>query len=180
VFLFWQLRGCIALLSARIQVHPGELLMPEFRQSRAREVALQLLYEHDQNKQPMSQVAVEDFAKRRHRSDSVAVAFTLKLYNGVIEHRSAIDQLIQEKAANWRIVRMLPSDRNILRMACYELHFSTGAAPKQVILNEAIELAKRFGTKDSSSFVNGVLDQIAKAEKPTDALPATPPKEQPE
>ena len=132
------------------------------RRSRAREVALQLLFQADQNKKPMSPKAVQKFLTDRMLGDQPSIAFANSLFDGVLLHRTAIDQILVATATNWRLPRMLPSDRNILRLATFELLYRTEVEAVPVILNEAIELAKRFGTADSAKFVNGILDQIAK------------------
>ena len=144
-----------------------------FRRSRAREVALQLLFERDQNKKPMSAKIAAAFARDRLAGDAESVAFCLDLYNGVNAHREAIDQTISATAENWRISRMMPADRNALRLAAYELLHAGTAEPVPVVLNEAIELARRFGTADSSAFVNGILDKIARKRDEAKPEPAT-------
>jgi transcription antitermination protein NusB len=132
------------------------------RRSRAREVALQLLFQADQNKKPMNPKAVQKFLADRLLGDKKVIEFAESLYDGVLQHRTAIDQTLVATATNWRLPRMLPSDRNILRLATFELLHRAEVEAIPVILNEAIELAKRFGTADSASFVNGILDQVSK------------------
>jgi transcription antitermination factor NusB len=85
------------------------------------------------------------------------------LVRGVMKHREEIDRLISKYATNWDIARMAVIDRNILRFATFELLFADDIPPK-VSINEAIDIAKRFGDKDSGSFVNGILDKIHKTE----------------
>ena len=131
------------------------------RRFRAREVALQLLFQQDQNKKPMPRKAAVQFAKDRTRKDADAVAFALSLFDGAIAQRESIDALITATSQNWRLVRMLPADRSILRLATFELLHAEKLEPIPVILNEAIELAKLYGSKDSPAFVNGILDRIA-------------------
>jgi transcription antitermination protein NusB len=137
-----------------------------FRRSRAREVALQLLFQLDQNRKPMSEKAVAAFAADRIPRDPPSAAFCLELFNGVKAHRDAIDGVLASTAENWRLARMLPSDRNVLRLCAYELLHT--AEPVPVLINEAVELARRFGTADSPAFVNGILDRVAqkRSEKP--------------
>lgn len=130
-----------------------------FRRSRAREVALQLLFQLDQNRKPMSDKAVQAFASDRIPRDAQSAAFCLELFNGVKAHRDAIDAVLTATAENWRLTRMLPSDRNVLRLCTYELLHTT--EPVAVLINEAVELARRFGTVDSPAFVNGILDKVA-------------------
>ena len=144
------------------------------RRSRAREVALQLLFQADQNKKPMNRKAVQKFLMDRLLGDESSIAFANSLFDGVLEHRTAIDQTLVATATNWRLPRMLPSDRNILRLATFELLHRTEVEAIPVILNEAIELAKRFGTADSAKFVNGLLDQIAKQRTTSTTPPVIP------
>jgi transcription antitermination protein NusB len=129
------------------------------RRSRAREVALQLLYQHDVNPRTrMGRPDVERFVHDRLKAPAVE-PFTLSLYDGVIAHAAEIDKQIGAAAANWRLPRMAAVDRNILRIGAFELLF-TPATPATVAIDEAIELARRYGAKDSSAFVNGVLDRL--------------------
>jgi N utilization substance protein B len=131
------------------------------RRSRAREVALQLLFLKDQNGIPVPRPAVEQFARDRLR-DPDLVAFGLALYDGVLKHQAEIDQALAGTAENWRLHRMMPADRNVLRLGAYELLHESEPSPAAAVLNEAIELARRFGTADSPGFVNGILDKIAR------------------
>ena len=149
------------------------------RRSRAREVALQLLFQADQNPVPVPAAAVEQFARDRVRDDDL-VDFTLELYNGVRAHREAIDAAVTATAENWRLHRMLPADRNVLRLGVFELLHDPAPAPAAAVINEAIELARRFGTADSPAFVNGILDKISRSRTAdrgaqTDEASAPPP-----
>ena len=132
------------------------------RRSRAREVALQLLFQRDQNSTPAPRAAIEKFARDRLLGDAEMTAYCLGLYDGTLAHQTEIDPKLTEAATNWRLSRMHPADRNVLRMATYELHFDAIPQPLEVVINEAVELARRFGTADSPGFVNGVLDRVAK------------------
>jgi N utilization substance protein B len=127
------------------------------RRSRAREVALQLLYQRDQNP-GVERSAAEEFAQQRlkHAGNE---PFCLSLYDGVIANLAEIDQRLGEAAENWKLHRMSAVDRNVLRLGAYEL-LRTPETPPNVVLNEAIELARRYGSADSASFVNGVLDKL--------------------
>ena len=129
--------------------------------SRAREVALQLLFQRDQNPTPVERAAVVKFVRDRLLEDDDLAAFCLSLVDGVTEKQAEIDQRISAAAENWRIGRMLPADRNVLRLGTYEL--TVAGTPREVAIDEAIELARRFGSKDSASFVNGVLDKVAQS-----------------
>lgn len=129
------------------------------KRSRAREVALQLMYLFDHNP-AMPRAALERFARDR-LTDPDLEAFALSLYDGVRRHLGPIDTAIGQAATNWRIHRLAAVDRNALRVGAYEiLHLPE--TPPGVVLNETIELARRFGSADSPGFVNGVLDRIRK------------------
>jgi transcription antitermination factor NusB len=96
---------------------------------------------------------------KHYRKGLAGWAFVERLVRGVHAHLASIDDLIGRSSRNWKVKRMGTVDRNVLRMATYELAFED--VPARASLDEAIELAKRFGTEDSSAFVNGVLDRIA-------------------
>jgi N utilization substance protein B len=131
------------------------------RRSRAREVALQMLFLKDQNAVPVPRPALEQFARDRLR-DPDLVAFCLSLHDGVVRHQPEIDRALAATAENWRLSRMMPADRNVLRIGVYELLHDPEPSPEAAVINEAIELARRFGTADSPGFVNGILDKIAR------------------
>jgi transcription antitermination protein NusB len=130
---------------------------------KAREVAMQLLVQVDFNKKTIRK-EVDRFAQARlvGLRDSHAVPFAMALYDGVLGKLEAIDDLLKTSADNWKLHRMTAVDRNVLRLCTYEMLHMPDATPAAVALDEAIELAKRFGTKDSPAFVNGVLDKIHK------------------
>jgi N utilization substance protein B len=86
--------------------------------------------------------------------------FAEELVAGVVANRDAIDNIIVDKSKNWAISRMARVDLNILRLAVFELLFLS-EIPRNVTINEAIEVAKKFGTEESASFINGMLDEIA-------------------
>jgi N utilization substance protein B len=137
---------------------------------RAREIVLQILYQDDVH--PMRNRSSDDgFFQRRLLSNKPLVAFASELLAGVRTHREKIDKMIGEYAVNWSVKRMSTIDRNILRLAIYELVFSD--TPDRVVVNEAIELAKRYGQHNSSSFVNGILDRAIriKVESETQSIP---------
>ena len=140
------------------------------RRSRAREVALQLLFSRDHNSK-MERPAVEQFAEDRLR-ETVLQEFCLQLFDGVVAHLEEIDKRLSAAADNWRLVRMATVDRNVLRLGAFELLFGKDTPPA-VAFDEAIELARRFGSADSSAFVNGVLDRLRREAEP--APPSDPP-----
>ena len=129
---------------------------PMLRRSQAREVAFQVLYQDDLN--PRNNPAEGDrFIERRLRADDM-IAFARELVAGVRKTRAEVDARLEEIAANWSLKRMAATDRNVLRLGAYELlHTDT---PPRVAVDEAVELAKRFGSAQSSQFVNGILDKV--------------------
>ncbi len=124
---------------------------------RAREVTLQLLFQRDHNPN-VDRATIEGFVHDRLR-DRDLWQFCLGLYDGVAAHVDVIDQRLADSAENWRLPRMASVDRNVLRLGAYELLY-TPDTPPSVVLDEAIELARRYGSADSSAFVNGVLDKL--------------------
>ena len=130
---------------------------------RSREHALQILYQWDMRKQPVEESITafygslysEESAVRPERDE-----FLEQLVRGTVEKSGEIDALISGHAEHWRIERMPAVDRNILRLAIYELR-NTGTPPA-VAIDEALELARRFSTEESVQFVNGVLDAVNK------------------
>src|SRR5439155_13107181 len=127
------------------------------RRSRAREVALQLLFWRDVNP-TAPRPAIERFVHERLR-DPTHEPFCLSLFDGVAAHAAELDEQLSAAAENWRVARMAAVDRNVLRLGAYEL-LHDSQTPPAVTINEAIELARRYGSKDSPAFVNGVLDRI--------------------
>lgn len=94
--------------------------------------------------------------------DTEARAYAEQIVRGVNANLEAIDQLISRISLHWRIDRMASVDRNLLRLAAYELTYEQSGVPRKVAINEAVELAKTFGTKESSAFVNGIVDRIGR------------------
>lgn len=124
---------------------------------RAREIVLQLLYEDDLNPDQRPEIA-EQFLVRRMHGNRPLVEFARVLFKCILQNRESIDREISTVATNWSLRRMAAIDRNIIRLGAYEiLHTST---PGTVVINEAIELAKRYGDRNSGQFVNGVLDRL--------------------
>jgi N utilization substance protein B len=139
------------------------------RRSRAREVALQLLFQFDLNPQVARGVQEQFVRERLHDADGER--FCLALVDGVQATRATIDQTLTQIAENWRLPRMAAVDRNVLRIGTYEL-LQTPETPVTAAINEAIELARRFGSKDSPAFVNGLLDRIARQRDGEPVAPA--------
>jgi len=128
------------------------------RRSRAREVALQLLFQRDVNPD-VARPVIERFARDR-LGNPASETFCLGLYDGVIRHLKAIDARVTAASENWKLHRMAACDRNVLRLGTYEIAHAIPPTPGPVALDEAIELARRYGSKDSPAFVNGVLDKV--------------------
>lgn len=131
----------------------------------ARERALQALYQLDMSggsARDALNSAWESVAAEMPKPDPAAIAFAEELVQGVVTHLAAIDALIEEHSHNWRIERMDRIDRNVLRLAIFELKHRDDI-PRKVTLNEAVELGKLFGTEGSSAFINGLLDRVAVA-----------------
>ena len=128
------------------------------RRSRGREVALQVLYQVEQNA-GISAEEIHRFIVRRLLEDRKLCEFTESLTAGVKEHQAELDAMISKVAENWRLDRMAAIDRNILRLGAYEM-LHCPEVPAKVAINEALELAKRYSTAQSSRFVNGILDRV--------------------
>jgi len=128
-------------------------------------MAVQMLYQSDVGESASQQV-IEQFDPAAVWGDSggngESVSYAKNLVRGALEHRDEIDRLIVQQAENWRLERMPVVDRNVLRLAVFEFLYETDV-PKLVVLDEAIELAKKFGSEQSGRFVNGVLDGLLKS-----------------
>ena len=135
---------------------------------RAGEYALQALYQADLRGIAVDEAlnhlwsgTLEGDDEELRAPEDEEVSFAERLVSGVGAHQAAIDTLLEESSTNWRVARMPIVDRNILRLACYELvHCSD--IPLNVSINEALELAKRFSSAESRAFVNGILDRVCK------------------
>jgi N utilization substance protein B len=123
----------------------------------ARESALQVLYQIEATRRDAGEAL--DLFRECFGSDEEAGSFCERLVRGVIERRDEIDGLIGKCAEHWKMSRMTMIDRNILRVAVYELLFCQDIPPK-VSINEAVDIAKKFGSEDSGAFINGILDRI--------------------
>ncbi|HEY2028761.1 MAG TPA: transcription antitermination factor NusB [Myxococcales bacterium] len=127
--------------------------------TRARECALQALYQLDvSGGDPRD--TLRGILAHFEEADKETAQFADELVRGVQSERRAIDDIIQKSSTNWKLDRMARVDRNILRLAVYEM-LRRADVPVRVTLNEAVELGKKFGSEESSAFVNGVLDRIA-------------------
>lgn len=142
------------------------------RRTRSREIALQVLYQAEQNP-GLALEEIRRFIERRLRGDGKLIEFAEALIAGVQENRPKIDAMISEVAENWRLDRMAAIDRNILRLGAYEMLFCPDV-PAKVAINEALELAKRYSTAQSSRFVNGILDRLQTSEVAPDQGETSP------
>lgn len=128
------------------------------KRRQARELALTLLYQLEFHEKP--EEAMKAFWQEREKKVLPEVkAFADELVRGTLAHRAEIDQVLADQAEHWSLSRMALLDRNILRMAVYELLWREDI-PEKVTINEAIELAKTYGGQDSGKFVNGILDKV--------------------
>jgi N utilization substance protein B len=141
--------------------------------TRGRELAFQILFQCDQTGDKVNMVIARFLDMRSANADAAAFAEALAV--GAFKQQAALDEMIRKVAKNWKLERLLSVDRAVLRLGAYELA-STPETPVEVILDEAIEIAKNFGSDESAAFVNGVLDQIA---GPARGLPRTAPAAKP-
>jgi transcription antitermination protein NusB len=127
---------------------------------KARELALQMLFQWELGGHTPQHVIATFLCSRR--TNPAEESFARSLFEGTVNEVESLNRMIQEHAQHWRLERMAAVDRNVIRVALYELlhHAET---PPAVVINEALELARRFSTADSVEFVNGVLDAIRKA-----------------
>jgi len=126
------------------------------QKSKSREIVVKTLYEMD-----IGSLSPEEARERIARKCKTVREFALNLFDATVSNVSAIDNLIRDVAANWDLERMAAFDRNLLRVGIAELLF-TDKTPHKVVINEAIEMAKRFSTENSGKFVNAVLDKVAR------------------
>ena len=133
------------------------------RRRKARELCLQILFQSELTKQAPAAVLPQFF--RDHPHDADISEYAKALACGYWEHRTVIDETISNASEHWKLSRMSEVDRNILRMAAYELLYMTDV-PREVSIDEAIEIAKRYGAEESSAFINGVLDHLKQIDTP--------------
>lgn len=128
---------------------------------KAREMALQTLFQLDYNHIGKEEALQMVFSERQDVSDS-AKAYAEEIVNGTKNYLEEIDKIITSVSTDWKLDRMTGVDRNISRIALYEMKFSSEKLPPNVAINEAVELAKNFGTEESGRFVNGILGSLVK------------------
>jgi len=133
------------------------------KRTKAREFALQILYQMDITKDSTS-VSLENFWEAHSQEDieKEIQNFTKDLVEGVAANLEVINSKISQYASNWKLERMAVVDRNIMRLGCFELLFCDDIPPK-VSINEAVELAKKYSGQEAGKFVNAILDKISKA-----------------
>ncbi len=134
------------------------------RRTKARERALQALYQIDVAAEGIDE-ALGRFWKSFEPVEREVMTLAEALVRGVATHRRVVDDAIERVSVNWRLDRMPKVDRNVLRLAVYELLETE--VPVKVVINEAIELGKKYGSESTGAFVNGVLDKVA-AELPAE------------
>jgi N utilization substance protein B len=122
-----------------------------------REVVLQILYQDDVNPDA-DPVETDRFLRGRLKEDQQALGFAHMLLSGVRRNRGELDGMLSKMADNWSLERMAVTDRNVLRMGAFEILYTD--TPPRVVINEAVELAKRYGARQSPPFVNGILDRF--------------------
>ena len=123
---------------------------------KGRELALQMLYQWDVSREPV-EIVIESSSELQNAGDA-AREFASRLVEGTVDRVEEIDRILIETSEHWRLGRMSTVDRNVLRLAVYEL--LTKETPPGVVINEALEVAKRFSSPESAAFVNGVLDAV--------------------
>ena len=131
------------------------------RRTKARQVAIQMLYQVDLNPDIDAEALREMIAERLQETSLREFAWSL--FSGVMEHRGELDDAIQNVAQNWKINRMAVTDRSVLRLGAFELLKTD--TPRGVVIDEAIELSKKFGDAQSPQFVNGILDQFPQSDQ---------------
>jgi N utilization substance protein B len=122
-----------------------------------RTVVFQILYQEELNPGSLENFSESYIAQELPRHEPL-ITFAKQLLNNALEHREAIDEQLTTHSRNWTLARMSPTDRSILRLATSEILYTD--TPKPIAINEAIELAKKFGSKESAAFVNGILDKV--------------------
>ena len=129
-----------------------------------RELALQMLYALDSNSSVGLRETLQTFREEQVEITGRVREFAEGLVHGVQSQRETIDEAIRARSKNWSLSRMPRVDLNVMRLAAYELMFRADI-PKKVSINEAIEIVRRYGDKESPAFVNGILDEIEVCEK---------------
>ncbi len=127
----------------------------------SRELALQVLFQQEFAKKQTIEAGLETFRSSFEAPPEVW-DYTLRLLTGIEQQQTEIDTWIEKYSAHWKLKRMALVDLIIMRIATFELKFNDDSVPGPAVINEAIEISKKYGTVDSAAFVNGILDQIMK------------------
>ncbi len=138
------------------------MTQPLRRRTRAREIALQLLFQFDLRGERYEQEAgesIQQLLAHDSHGDEEVLTFAKRLVEGTLQHRDELDERLRTVTRNWELKRMAGVDRNVLRMSMFELMHCADVPPK-VAINEAIELGKKFSTANSGGFINGILDRV--------------------
>jgi transcription antitermination protein NusB len=131
-----------------------------YHRHKSREFALQMLFEWDMAQKEPAQVK-RFFWRTAHASEDTR-KFANHLFDATVKQAPAIDEIVAKLSENWRLERLAPVDRNILRLAIYEMRIDHKDTPPKVAIDEALELAKKFSSEESSLFLNGILDAAYK------------------
>ncbi len=132
------------------------------QQRRSREFALQVLFQREFSKESSPRELVTASAQAFSVEKEIGQAGS-QLVLGILDHLEDIDSKINSTSNNWKTARMALVDLNLLRIACYEMLILDPPTPFKVCIDEAVELAKKYGTTESAAFLNGILDQLAKS-----------------
>ncbi|MFZ3229742.1 MAG: transcription antitermination factor NusB [Pseudobdellovibrio sp.] len=128
----------------------------------SREIALQILFQTEY----APQISFEDlFSIHGERKEGSVIRYADEIVRGVQAHKVKLDEKIQEASRHWKIDRMGGVDRNVIRIAVYEMLFAAEIIEAKIAINEAIEIVKLFGTQESPAFINGILDQVSRNEQ---------------
>ena len=128
----------------------------------SREIALQILFQTEY----APQISFDDLVSiHGAKMEASVISYADQIVRGVLAHKESLDKKIQEASRHWKIERMGGVDRNLLRLALFEIFHATEMIEPKIAINEAIEVAKIFGSQESPSFVNGILDQVVRNER---------------
>ncbi len=145
------------------------------KRTRAREFALQLLYQYEMNENDLPGLFAR-FWEENAEAESEVRDYAERLVQGTVENLKPLDETITRYAENWQLHRMAVIDRNILRFAAYELLYMPEEIPPKVAINEAVNIAKKFSQEEAGKFVNGILDKINHTERKPDGTETQKPK----
>ena len=139
--------------------NPKSKNMKKQERRQARETTLKVLYEQEFNKEKQHE------KKAPSSLNNITQNYVNQLLEGIKAHQQKIDELIKQTSQSWKMERISLIDLNIMRIAIYEMLYATPPIPFKVCIDESVEMAKIYGTEDSSKFVNGIMDAISKKEK---------------